>query len=312
MNRKNSRRTDRFAPSIKSKIEAHLRELSFVQRILPITHVIIEAGMFDPHALQNSEVLNNPQLYQRGLNYGFNNTKAYVLHRDGYTCQHCRGKSKDKRLHSQHIIFKEHGGSDHADNLIALCKTCHDQLHAGQFTLRNKGKKKGTLKHATQMNVIRTKVLKISKATETFGYITKTHREALGLKKNHAIDAVVFASKGKPLTFKIETGILKKCVAKGDYQQTKGVRSERRILTGKIQGFRKFDKVRYEEGEYFIKGRMSSGYAVLMDITGKKKEFRPLPKFSNMKRLSARTSQMVMECSLHLASEGASFLEQSI
>ncbi|TXT65176.1 MAG: hypothetical protein BAJALOKI1v1_460011 [Promethearchaeota archaeon] len=56
----------------------------------------------------------------------------------------------------------------------------------------------------------------------------------------------------------------------------------RNDITGKIQGFRKFDKVRYEDGEYFIKGRMSSGYAVLIDITGKKKEFKPLLKLSNM------------------------------
>ncbi len=31
---------------------------------------------------------------------------------------------------------------------------------------------------------------------------------------------------------------------------------------------RKFDKVKYFGKEYFIKGRMSSGYAVLMDIDG--------------------------------------------
>jgi hypothetical protein len=84
--------------------------------------------------------------------------------------------------------------------------------------------------------------------------------------------------------------VLKKCVADGDYQLAKGVRSEKMIETGKICGFRKFDKVRYKRQEYFIKGRMSTGYAILMDVTGEKVDLKPIPKFNKMKRLSARKS----------------------
>ena len=89
--------------------------------------------------------------------------------------------------------------------------------------------------------------------------------------------------------------ILKKCIPDGDYQQTKGVRSEQPITTGKIRGFRKFDKVRYCGQEYFIKGRMSTGYAILMGIDGKKVDLRPIPKFEKMKRVSARSSWMTCQ-----------------
>ena len=82
----------------------------------------------------------------------------------------------------------------------------------------------------------------------------------------------------------------KRCVSDGDYQQTKGVRSEQRITTGKIRGFRKFDKVRYQGQEFFIKGRMSTGYAILMDIAGNTVTLKPIPKFDTMKRMSARPS----------------------
>jgi hypothetical protein len=58
----------------------------------------------------------------------------------------------------------------------------------------------------------------------------------------------------------------------------------------KIQGFRKFDKVKYLGKEYFIKGRMSTGYAILIDIEGKKIDLKPIPKFVKMERLSARNS----------------------
>ena len=89
------------------------------------------------------------------------------------------------------------------------------------------------------------------------------------------------------------TVLSKRCVADGDYQQTKGVRSEQRINTGKIRGFRKFDKVHYEGQDYFIKGRMSTGYAILMDVSGNKVDVKPIPKFDRMKRVSARSSWMM-------------------
>jgi hypothetical protein len=92
---------------------------------------------------------------------------------------------------------------------------------------------------------------------------------------------------------------VKRNVAKGDYQKTKGIRSEQFITTGKIQGFRKFDKVKYFNKEYFIKGRMSSGYAILMDVEGNKVDFSSMPKgmktpkLSNCTRVSARNSILI-------------------
>ncbi|MEO8953964.1 MAG: RNA-guided endonuclease IscB, partial [Ktedonobacteraceae bacterium] len=93
LNRKNSIRTGRFSPTVRSKIEAHLREILFVQSFLPTTSIVLETGTFDPYALKNPEVLHHKWLYQKGVNYGFASTKAYVLTRDNYICQQCQGKS---------------------------------------------------------------------------------------------------------------------------------------------------------------------------------------------------------------------------
>jgi hypothetical protein len=73
------------------------------------------------------------------------------------------------------------------------------------------------------------------------------------------------------------------------------VRSEQKIPTGKIQGFRKFDKVKYMGSEYFIKGRMSTGYAILMDIEGNKVNLKPIPKFSKMERVNARKNWLMQD-----------------
>jgi hypothetical protein len=293
LNRRNSTKPDRLSPTLRSKLDSHLREIRFVQSILPISNLVMETGTFDPHALKNPAVLQNHKLYQQGTNFGFANTKAYVLDRDQYTCQSCHGKSKNSRLHVHHIIFRRNGGSDEESNLITLCETCHTALHQGKISLKKSGKKKGNLKHATQMNVLCPQLLKITGGQETFGYITKEIRQHWLLPKQHYFDAVAIASQGCPVQFRTGQVLLKKCVADGDYQLAKGRRGEQRLEVGKMGGFRKFDQVLYQGQRYFIKGRMSSGYAILMDIHGTKADLKPIPQFAKMKRLAARKSWMM-------------------
>ena len=109
----------------------------------------------------------------------------------------------------------------------------------------------------------------------------------------------MIAAETKPVCLKTDILYLKKSVSDGDFQQTKGIRSEQPITTGKICGFRKFDKVRYLGNEYFIKERMNTGYAVLMDINGKKADFSKMPKgfktpkLNICRRISARKSQLI-------------------
>jgi 5-methylcytosine-specific restriction endonuclease McrA len=40
-------------------------------------------------------------------------------------CHECGSKSVD--LH--HVKFRSHGGTDEPDNIIPLCRKCHDKLH---------------------------------------------------------------------------------------------------------------------------------------------------------------------------------------
>lgn len=305
LNRKNSIKSDRFSPTMISKFHSHIKEIEFIKSILPIKTLVLETAQFDTHLMKNPS-LANPKIkhwgYQKGINYGFENTKAMVLNRDNYKCQCCKGKHKDSKLEVHHIIYRSNGGSDEESNLITLCHTCHKDLHDGRITLKLSGKRKGTLKYATQMNSIRCQLLKYyPDAIETFGMVTKANRLSVGLSKDHHLDACVIASGGNPIIIKSDLLYLKKSVSQGDYQQTKGVRSEQPITTGKICGFRKFDKVRYFGKEYFIKGRMSTGYAILMDIYGNKIDFSGMPKgcktpkLSNCIRVTARTTTLCIQ-----------------
>ncbi|MCQ2052292.1 MAG: RNA-guided endonuclease IscB [Bacteroidaceae bacterium] len=301
-NRANSIRKGRFSPTMQSKIHSHVKEIGYIRSILPVTKMVFEMGQFDPHLMKNP-ALASPKMrhwgYQKGTNYGFENTKAMVLNRDSYACQYCKGKHKDKKLEVHHIVFRSQGGSDEESNLVTLCHTCHKALHDLKIRPDLSGKVKGTLKYATQMNSIRRQLLGLyPDAAETFGYVTKANRLQLGVGKEHYYDACTIASEGKPFVVKSNL-YKKKCVPDGDFQKTKGARSEQPIVTEKIHGFRKFDKVKYFGKEYFIKGRMSTGYAILMDIDGRKADFSTMPKgyktpkMANLKRLTARSTWMV-------------------
>jgi hypothetical protein len=268
---------------------------------------VLEVGKFDPHLMKNPELADPDERswgYQQGPNYGYENVKAMVRARDNYTCQHCKGKSKDKHLEVHHKIYRSQGGSDSEENLITLCHTCHEALHNGEFVLKDSGRKKQlNLRDATQMNVLRCRLLReYPDAIVTYGFVTSANRLALGLDKEHYIDACVIATQGKP--FNIVTGVLylKRDVPEGDYQRTRGAHSEQRLPDGKMGGFMKFDKVEYRGEKYFIKGRQQdkykNEYASLMDIYGNKADFSMLPKgqktpkLENCRRIAARTSQM--------------------
>lgn len=62
-------------------------------------------------------------------------TRAYVLDRNGFTCQMCGAvagephpydPSRKTRLHIGHVIDKSMGGTDDPSNLRALCSVCNE------------------------------------------------------------------------------------------------------------------------------------------------------------------------------------------
>ena len=301
-NRRNSIKSGRFSPTMVSKINSHIREIEFVRSILPVKRLILETGTFDPHKLKNPGVRGWG--YQKGPNYGFENSKAACLNRDNYTCQHCR--TKKGTLHAHHIVYRSQGGADTLDNLITLCEECHKKLHKGElkdFEAKLKGKKKGNLKHATQMNSIRKQLLRLySKAIETietFGYVTKENRQSLGLDKSHVVDACVIASQGKLFNWNLWY-FKKRHIPRQERILCKGIRGERKIPTGKVLGFRRYDKVQYLGMDCFVKGRRSSGAFVLSDINNKSIDFRPLggkdnPSYKLLTRLNSRCSTLCIK-----------------
>ena len=270
-NRRASKRKNRYTPTLISKFQGHKREIEFIKLILPIKDVILEVGEFDPQLLQDPTLAYRKWGYAKGELYQQENFKQATKARDDYKCQ-CCGK-KNCRLEVHHLLPRSRGGSDKLANLITLCTDCHSLAHSSEEQLlafqKKFGKKaKSTLRYATQMNVLRHMLQReYPEAELTYGFHTKEMRRVFGLEKSHMIDACCIASRG--VLFKNETSnkYKKKCVPKGNYVRTNTTNGKHVIIPkGKIAGFRRYDKVLYNNKEYFIAGRRSIGKVYLIDI----------------------------------------------
>jgi N6-L-threonylcarbamoyladenine synthase len=177
-----------LAPSVQSKVDAHIRIIDMVKEILPISKIIVEVASFDIQKIKDPDICGVE--YQQGDQLGFWNTREYVLYRDGHRCQGEKNCSNNV-LNVHHIETRKTGG-DSPDNLITLCEACHNKYHQGKLKLNLiRGQ---SYRDAAFMGIMRWSLYNMLKqlytAVElTYGYITKNTRIINALPKEHRIDA---------------------------------------------------------------------------------------------------------------------------
>jgi hypothetical protein len=80
------------------------------------------------------ETTKRGSAFKRGIS---KQTRAWVLERNGYTCQMCGaaagdpdplGRNRTVRLTMGHIVDKSKGGRDDPSNLRAICTSCNEGL----------------------------------------------------------------------------------------------------------------------------------------------------------------------------------------
>jgi len=182
-----------LAPSIQHKLDSHVKVIEKVKEILPVSKIVIEVAAFDIQKIKNPDI--SGEQYQQGDQSGSWNIREYVLYRDGHTCQHCKGKSKDQILEVHHIESRQVGEA-RPQNLITLCRICHKKLSKGKIQL--KVKPSNGFKAETFMSVVRWKLVNLLRERDdnvfhTYGYLTKHKRIQQKLPKSHANDAFVIA-----------------------------------------------------------------------------------------------------------------------
>ena len=284
----NRKKKNLVAPSIQHKIDSHKKVIEELQKILPITKFVVEVAAFDIQKIKNPEITKEE--YKSGEQLGFCNVREYVLHRDNHTCMYCKGKSKDPVLQVHHLISRQIGG-DRPENLVSLCKTCHQNFHKGKIKLTVKPK--NGFKAESFMSIQRLRFMHLLKEQgynifPTYGYVTKAKRISLGLEKSHVTDAFIIAGGGMQLRQKYPVFI--KQVRRCNRKLFKGIRSHIKNTSHRfIEGFQRFDKVIYNGIECFVFGRRKTGYFDLRKLNGlkihssaKAKDCRLLERFKTL------------------------------
>ena len=280
-NRVHSKHKGWLAPSVENKIQAHIRAVRDVCRILPVSHITAETASFDLQRLKADLAgLTRPEGtdYQKGDMLGFWNAREYVLFRDGHTCLCCRGKSRDNRLNVHHIESRKSGG-DAPDNLVTLCETCHKGYHKGTVKLPDGIRRGRTTRDATFMGIMRwafydrLKKIYPGMVSMTYGYITKNTRISHGLEKSHAVDARCIsghpdAEAGRYIYIQKRVRCHNRQLHKTN--PAKGGLRKANQAPKQVMGFRLFDKVRYGHTECFVYGRRSSGYFDIRKLSGER------------------------------------------
>ena len=285
-----------LAPSIKQKINSHITMIAKAHKILPISNIVVEVASFDIQKIKKPTISGAD--YQQGEQLGFWNVREYVLFRDGYECQCCHGKSKDKILNVHHIESRKTGGNA-PNNLITLCKTCHTRYHKGVVKLPKTIHRGMSFKDATFMGIMRWALYEklktiYSDVKLTYGYITKNIRIKNGLPKDHYIDARCIS--GNP-----------NAISNGDVYYYKKVRCHNRrihkntILKGgyrkrnqapyEVKGFRLYDKVLWKGQKCFIFARRSTGRMDLRLLDGT--HVNASVGYKNLKLLKMRSSYLI-------------------
>lgn len=57
---------------------------------------------------------------------------AIAKSRENFTCELC---PNDMNLHGHHVIDLGFGGEAEQQNIIVVCKPCHDKIHNGEINI---------------------------------------------------------------------------------------------------------------------------------------------------------------------------------
>ena len=270
-----------MSPSIRQKRQSHHYWIDRICTILPVKHITVEIGKFDMQKLKAQEQgmpIPEGADYQNGDQLGFYNVREFVLFRDGHKCRCCKGKSHDMVLNVHHIESRKTGGNA-PNNLVTLCRTCHEKYHRGEIVLPRNITRSSAYRDAACMNIIGMSLCIQLQAkygrdmvSFTFGYVTKYLRMSNNLPKEHTIDARCIS--GNPLATSNGTTYIIKPLRHHNRQLHKasilaeGIRKNNQAPK-EVFGFRLMDTVLYNGQVCYVNGRRTSGYFSLVDIGGK-------------------------------------------
>ena len=279
-----------ISPSLETMLQTYQSMFLLLKKILPISKVVIEYCKFDIQKLKNPDI--EGEEYQNGEQKGFWDIREYILERDNHTCQNCGKRTDFKRkddfgysqgnkviLEVHHIVSRKIGGN-RPDNLVTLCKECHDGYHHKTVKLKD-FKLSPHFRFPTKMNILKDRLMKLSfrifgkdNVFVTFGSITKSRRIEQKLEKDHHIDARMISGN---LSVKPDVVYYFKKIRR----HNRKIYIDKTFSGGKrkvnqcpyiVKDFHRYDLIKFEGKLLYINGLRKTGSFQCKDLLNKKFE----------------------------------------
>lgn len=186
-----------LTPTATQLLRTHLNAVAKVQKILPVTSVVLEINRFSFMALDNPNI--KKWEYQRGPLYGKGSVNDAVDDMQHGRCLLC-GEAVTQH---HHIVPVHEGGSNTFGNIVGLCDACHEAVHKDTKTAAKLKKQKAGLNKKYGALSVLNQIIPylVQELAELFpneiyitnGLSTKQFRDRYGLSKDHNIDAYAIA-----------------------------------------------------------------------------------------------------------------------
>ena len=187
-NRKHSRK-HWMPPTNIHLIRCYENFINMLTSIAPITAVAIEVNTFDYQKIGMSQT----EAYEPtvGPLSGFSSLHELIDYKQAGKCFFCNHAIEEYH----HIIPRSYNGSNSPDNIIGVCRSCHEKIHYGTLTLPKTitGSPKYRRGISIQQQIIPVLINflhnKFSIVRFVDGKETKKYREQFNIIKTHANDA---------------------------------------------------------------------------------------------------------------------------
>ena len=189
-----------LTPTAAQLVRTHLNMVRKICSILPVTDWTLEINKFAFMKLDDGSVRGID--FQNGRLKNYDSVKDYIYAMQNGRCA-CCGRPIE---HFHHIVPRSKGGSDVPENIVGLCKDCHDKIHKGDKDTRARLDKAGLKKKYNALSVLNqaipyildglTDMFGSENVHGCYGFQTQGYRSTHDIGKDHPEDAVCIAAIG--------------------------------------------------------------------------------------------------------------------
>ena len=193
-----------LTPSATQLVRTHLNMVKKICSILPVTDWTLEINRFAFMKMDDGTVRGVD--FRNGRLKNYDSVKDYIYAMQNGRCA-CCGRPIE---HYHHIVPRSEGGSNVPENIVGLCKDCHERLHKGNESVKAKLDKTGLKKKYGALSVLNQAIPYILDGlTDMFGkdnvygcygFQTQEYRMSHDIEKDHPEDAICIAAIGNGIS----------------------------------------------------------------------------------------------------------------